>query len=231
MTLFLRQRALGLSECMDAPDCDLLLLQRTYEQFATINAALSGWRGLYLRIIKPWLRTQSRTTRILDIGCGGGDLLRQLASWASQDGLMVTLVGIDPDPRAIAFAKKAHHLASTTFRQTDTRTLVSAGETFDLVVSNHLLHHLSELELTALCHDCQQLSRGRVIHNDIHRADLAYTLFPLVGLLCRRSFIVEDGLRSIRRSFVARELEQVVPPGWSVETRAPFRLQLLWSAP
>jgi 2-polyprenyl-3-methyl-5-hydroxy-6-metoxy-1,4-benzoquinol methylase len=231
MTVFLRARALELTERMDSPDCDPALLQRTYAQFTTINAVLSGWGGLYQRYLKPWLRTQARTTRVLDIGCGGGDLLRRLGNWAAQDGLSATFVGIDPDPRAIAFARQAPHHSSTTYRQADSQMLVTAGETFDIVVSNHVLHHLSTLELAALCDDCEQLAQGRVVHNDIRRDDLAYALFPLAGLVCQRSFIVEDGLRSIRRSFTQTELEQLAPPGWTVEATAPFRLQLLWSAP
>ena len=231
MTLFLRERALGLTERMDSPDCDPALLQRTYAQFSTVNAVLSGWRGLYQRFLQPWLRTQARTTRVLDIGCGGGDLLRRLGSWAAQDGLSATFVGIDPDPRAIAFARQAPHHSSTTFRQADSRSLVAVGERFDIVLSNHVLHHLSVSELTELCRDCEQLAQGRVIHNDIRRDDLAYALFPLAGLVCQRSFIVEDGLRSIRRSFTQTELEQAAPRGWTVEATTPFRLQLLWSAP
>ena len=41
---------------------------------------------------------------VLDIGCGGGGLLRDLYKWAGRDGYKLSLLGIDEDPRAIAFA-------------------------------------------------------------------------------------------------------------------------------
>ena len=117
-----------------------------------------------------------------------------------------------------------------TFIVADSRTLAESGEEFDLVLSNHVLHHLSDEDVRALCLDCQRLARRQVFHNDLCRGDLAYTLFPLLGLVFHRSFIVTDGLRSIRRAFTAAELAALCPPGWRVTTPAPFRLLLTWEA-
>jgi 2-polyprenyl-3-methyl-5-hydroxy-6-metoxy-1,4-benzoquinol methylase len=38
--------------------------------------------------------------QILDVGSGGGDLLRQIARWASRRGIPVQLTGIDLNPYA-----------------------------------------------------------------------------------------------------------------------------------
>ncbi|MGA7206153.1 MAG: methyltransferase, partial [Specibacter sp.] len=71
---------------MDKPDCDPAKLERTYAQFPLINAAVSGWRGTYVSSIRPLL-SATVETRLLDIGCGGGDVARALARWAVLDGM------------------------------------------------------------------------------------------------------------------------------------------------
>ena len=213
---------------MDDTACDPVTLARTYTQFTAINTLFSQWARLYRTELRPALAAGA--TRVLDLGCGGGDVVRQLANLAARDGFSVHFVGADPDPRAIAFAHAQPSRANTTFVATDAHMLAEAGETFDLVLSNHVLHHLSDDDIRALCQDCQQLARRQVIHNDLCRHDLAYILYPFVGLGFRRSFVAADGLRSIRRAFTAGELTALCPSGWHVTTLAPFRLLLTWEA-
>ena len=225
MTLYLRERALSLTERMDDPHCDPEKLARTYAQFARINALLSGWTGIYRRELRPALQSGART--VLDIGCGGGDVLRHLAKLTQRDGLSAEFRGIDPDPRAIAFAQAQHNPANLHFEQADLYTLASGA---DILLSNHVLHHLTPHEIQTLCTTCERLAGKKVIHNDLRRDDRALVLFPFVGSWFHSSFIFEDGMRSIRRAFTEKELEKFVPPGWQVTPSAPFRLQLQWRA-
>jgi hypothetical protein len=67
------------------------------------------------------------------------------------------------------------------------------------------------------------LSRGVVIHNDIRRSPAAYALFYAASWLFTGSYIRQDGLTSIRRSYTAAELAAGAPPGWTVTRHAPFR--------
>jgi 2-polyprenyl-3-methyl-5-hydroxy-6-metoxy-1,4-benzoquinol methylase len=223
MLLALKNRAMALTEAMDDPACDPKKLARTYAQFARVNFLLSGWTRLYTRELRPALLGGART--VLDIGCGGGDVIRHLSRLARRDGFSPTFLGIDPDLRAIAFARAQDNPNCVSFEQT---TLDALTKRFDLVLSNHVLHHVPEAEIGALCDACERVARMRVVHNDICRDDLALALFPLVGGWFRGSFIFEDGMRSVRRAFTAAELEALAPPGWRVCTSAPFRLQLIW---
>ena len=169
---------------------------------------------------------------LLDIGSGGGDVARALARWAARDGLRLTVTAIDPDARAHAFASGEPPLPGLEFRRASSGDLVGAGERFDTVLSNHVLHHLSAGELGGLLVDSERLSRVLVLHGDIERAPLAYLGFGLgTWPFFRRSFIRADGLTSIRRSFTRAELAASVPPGWTVHREVPYRLMLRWSAP
>ena len=205
---------------MDDPACDADKLRATYAQFATVNAALAGWRGIYERYLRPRL---AQGATLLDIGCGGGDVLRRLAHWTRRDGLSVALTGADPDERALQYARAQANPPEMRFLQADAAALLARGERFDVVVSNHLLHHLRDAELLKLCRACTTLSRNLVLHSDIRRSDLAYLGYSLTRPLFRNSFITEDGLLSIRRSFVPQELEHLLPPGWEVKTTFPYR--------
>ena len=101
-------RATEAIEEMDRPDCDPVLLRRTYAQFPLVNRVVAGWRSNYLECIRPLLVHRARA-KILDVGCGGGDIAANLARWALVDGFEVAVHGIDPDPRAIGYARQALH--------------------------------------------------------------------------------------------------------------------------
>jgi 2-polyprenyl-3-methyl-5-hydroxy-6-metoxy-1,4-benzoquinol methylase len=227
----LRNRAVDAVEIMDDPHCDPVALRQTYSDFKVVNAVVSGLRHSYRRDIRPRL-SASRPHALLDIGSGGGDVARSLARWAARDGLLLTVTAIDPDARAHAFATAQPPLPGLEFRRAHSGDLVAAGERFDTVLSNHVLHHLGAADLGALLADSERLSRSLVLHSDIERAPLAYAGFG-VGTwpFFRRSYIRADGLTSIRRSFTFSELAAVAPPGWSVRRERPYRLVLRWSAP
>ncbi|WP_029478622.1 class I SAM-dependent methyltransferase [Deinococcus frigens] len=223
-------REVHLAERMDDPGCDLTALNRTYAQFGTVNGLVAGWRRVYRQVLRPRL-SASRPNTVLDIGCGGGDVPRALVRWAARDGFTLRITAIDADARAIAFARAQPPVSGLHFRQAMSGDLVREGQRFGLVVSNHLLHHLTAPELSDLLADSEALCAGLVVHSDIQRSPLAYLGFRAgVAPLFRDSFIGEDGLLSIRRSFTAAELRGLAPPGWTVQTLVPFRNLLMYQA-
>lgn len=224
--VLLRTRALDAVEEMDRPDCDPARLERTYAQFALVNRAVSGWRGIYRQQIKPLLSAESATT-LLDIGCGGGDVPVLLSRWAARDGLRLEITAIDPDPRAAAFAAARRTRGGVTFRLQTAAELLGEGERYDVVVSNHVLHHLDAGALAGFLAESAALSARTVIHNDLRRSPAAYSLFYAGALPFRGSYIRQDGLTSIRRSYTSAELRAAAPPGWTVVARAPFRNLLI----
>ncbi|ACO47204.1 class I SAM-dependent methyltransferase [Deinococcus deserti] len=223
MKLDLSRRAAWLRERMDEPDCDPQKLRRTYAQFGVINALVSGWRRIYIRDLRPGLSPVVPRT-LLDIGCGGGDVPFRLAHWARQDGLKLDITAIDADERAVAYASARPAHPQVRFRQALSSDLVREDRHFDFITSNHLLHHLTAEELTILLQDSEQLCRELVIHNDIERSALAYAAFRTgTAWVFPGSFIHEDGLLSIRRSYAQAELAALAPPGWVARRQFPFR--------
>lgn len=223
-----RERADDLGERMDDPNCDPDRLRRTYAQFGPLNALVSDWRGVFAREVRPFL--PARAT-VLDLGCGGGDLARRTAHLARAAGLDVDITAVDPDARAIAFARdRKGPERSIRYRVVDTETLLAEGARFDVVVSNHVLHHLRPEAITAFLAASARLARRRVVHADLRRRAAALAAFALVSWPFRRSYVREDGFRSIRRAYAPGELRAIAPAGWRVAPHGAFRQVVTWPA-
>ncbi|CAN5408763.1 class I SAM-dependent methyltransferase [soil metagenome] len=225
MPLFLSNRETELREKMDERDCELITLRNTYEQFGTINKLLGGWDKIYRDWIRPVLLKESGLASILDIGCGGGDIIRALSKMTKEDGLDVSFTGIDPDLRAIDFSREKNLDPFSEFFALTSGELVDMQQKYTVVISNHLLHHLDDEDLKNICNDAVQLSAQLVIFSDIERSDIGYGCFRAIApIIFKNSFIAEDGMISIRRSYRSDELREKLPPGWVVHTQFPFRL-------
>ena len=223
----LTERNTGAVEEMDRPDCDPAKLQRTYAQFWLINAVVSGWRRNYVRYLRPRFDAD-RVNTLLDIGSGGGDVPRMLARWARRDGLRLEITGIDPDERAHAYASSQAALPGLSFRQAFSSELVTEGRAYDVVISNHVLHHLDDEQFRSLLADSEQLAHRLSLHSDIERSRWGYALFSAGTLpFFPGSFIREDGLTSIRRSYTAEELAAAAPPGWNCVQHRPWQNLLM----
>lgn len=222
----LRERERSLPELMDDPDCDPVRLARTLRRFGAVNRLISGWGTVYRDRVRPALQRLGHPARVLDLGCGGGDLLARLAALARADGIEAEWVGADPDPRALPVARRRAG-DGVRFVQADSTALLRAGERFDLVVSNHVLHHLTPAELEQFAADSLRLSSGPVLHADIARDVRAYGLYA-VGItpFAPGTFLRTDGLRSIRRSYRAGELGAALASTgtWEIARPVPFRL-------
>ncbi|WP_330220141.1 methyltransferase domain-containing protein, partial [Rathayibacter tanaceti] len=217
----LRRREVSAQELMDDPDCDRTLLDATYARFGTVNRLVSGWRGVYRSRLRPLLGPDE-PFRLLDIGSGGGDVARALVGWARADGLRLSVTAADPDERAWTFATSTPAPPGVEFRRASSTDLVVEGDRFDLVTSNHVLHHLAPEALAALLADSERLA-PRALHNDIERSRLAYTAYLLATRpIAAGSFLHYDGSLSVRRSFTAAELRAVAPEGWRVQRAAPY---------
>jgi len=217
------QRDTGLRELMDDPACDLGQLRRTYAVFPLVNGLVAGWRRAYRERIRPLL-SADRATTLLDLGSGGGDVASSLARWARRDGLRLAVTAVDPDRRAHDFAS-ARPADGVVHRCASSGDLVDAGEQFDVVVSNHVLHHLDDASRADVLADSRALARRLVLHSDIRRSGAAYAGYWAGTLpLARTSFVRVDGLRSIRRSWTHAELARELPAGWTALRRPPFRV-------
>jgi 2-polyprenyl-3-methyl-5-hydroxy-6-metoxy-1,4-benzoquinol methylase len=81
---------------------------------------------------------------IVDAGCGGGDVLRQIGRWASQRGIQVTLTGIDVNPYATRAAQEFTRDRNGIRWLTKNALAYQPDEPVDVVISSLFTHHLED---------------------------------------------------------------------------------------
>jgi SAM-dependent methyltransferase len=144
--------------------------------------------------------------RIVDVGCGYGDLLRKIERWAARRGVAVDLLGVDLNPHAVRAAREATPASSRiAFVRGEAQSIPQAAEA-DIVLCSGMTHHLAEPELVCLLRWMESTARLGWFICDLHRKPVPYRLFSA----CMRGpwwhrFIRPDGMRSIRRSFLEED--------------------------
>ncbi|MFF4831818.1 class I SAM-dependent methyltransferase [Streptomyces sp. NPDC001315] len=95
--------------------------------------------------------------RVLDVGCGTGNLLRT----TGQQHRNVDLVGLDPDPKALARAERKARRVGLTVRldRGFAQELPYREGSFDRVFSSLMLHHLDSASREALLAEVRRVLR------------------------------------------------------------------------
>jgi SAM-dependent methyltransferase len=138
--------------------------------------------------------------RIVDVGCGGGDMLRRIERWAVAKRVPVKLTGIDLNPYAARAARE--FTAHGSEIEWITGDAFSYTEPIDVVISSLFTHHLAEPEIVRFLAWSESVARRGWFVNDLCREPLSCKLFGvLAGVMCWHRFVRHDGPVSFRRSF------------------------------
>jgi SAM-dependent methyltransferase len=175
-----------------------------------INRRLGGLHSV-LAHLRPALARCSGRVTMLDIACGGGDLLRAVAREARARGLAFHGVGLDLRPEVLAYAR-AHSrgFPELTWVRGDATLLPFPPRSFDLVTCATFLHHLSPEQVSELLAQAAALARARCIIADLVRSRLAALGFRLWSVAARAHAVTRhDGLVSLRRAYTSRELNKL----------------------
>ena len=198
------------TELMDDPACDAMALCRTVDQFASLNRLVSRYRHILSRWVLDDMACADahRTWHLADLGAGGCDIAVWVLRAARRRGLRLRVTAVDADPRIIDHARRRHgEEVGLDIRLGDMKDMTVLGPV-DYLFANHVLHHLSDAAIPEMLAHMHAVARRRWVVSDLLRSRWAYAGFRILGLLYRRSFTSEDGLRSIRRGFTPRELRR-----------------------
>lgn len=167
---------------------------------------------------------------VLDIGCGGGDMLRQIWKWARERNLDVELVGIDLNPYSKKSAEQVTPTDAPIRFETANLFSLDPGRRADFIVSSLFTHHLTDRELIRFIQWMDRhATRGWFI-NDLHRHPLPYFFIQYaVRMLFSNRMIRHDAPVSVARAFTASEWRQLLVQSGipaertSIEWFFPFR--------
>jgi SAM-dependent methyltransferase len=197
-------RRAELEELMDGP-CSYEELRACLQDIAKVNR-LTFARRPTMEWLAQVVKTRpvgAAALRILDVGCGYGDMLRQIERWAARDGIAVELTGVDLNPQAVRAAREATAPGSAIVWVVGDVYSCAAAADADIVISSLLAHHLREDEIVRFLRWMEGTARVGWFINDLHRQAVPYFMFRAVAAFAGwHRFVRNDGPISIRRSFV-----------------------------
>lgn len=212
------------SEWMDNPAATEVEFGSALRDLARIN-----WMSLAYRPTLRWLdrvvaRSGAKRLSVLDVGAGGGDMLRAIARWGARRGVAVELTGLDRSPWAGRYA-----MAAGTPARWITADLfdLDPAEQFDVVLCSLFTHHLRDPELVRFLRWIDERARLGWLISDLHRHVVPWGfVWGAVRLLRMDPMVVHDSTVSIARGFHRAEWRRLLDQaGVTAEIRwaFPFR--------
>jgi len=198
-------------ELMDDFSVEGNLLRESLDSLANINKWLGG-NFVTLNGLKKVLKghEKSKPLTILDMGCGNGDMLRELAKFGKKASYNFTLIGIDANQHTVDYAKELSvNYPEISYLKQDVFSEEFQHLQFDLVLATLFLHHFNEDDIVKLLAPILKKANLGIVVNDLNRNKIAYYLFSFLCLFIKNKMTKEDGLISVLRAFKKADLEKM----------------------
>ena len=202
------------------------LFRDTLDKLEIINRFLGG-NLVTIMGLKNLLenQTKNKIITIVDLGCGNGDILRDVAKFGGKNNYSFKLIGIDANSSAIEYAKElSNEYTEIYFKKINVLSEDFKKQSYDIVLCTLFLHHFKNAEIISLLKTITNKATIGVVVNDLHRHKLAYYLFKLIGFFIKNKMVKQDGLTSILKAFKRKDLENI-----SKEIKVHFSIQWKWA--
>lgn len=207
MIINTRQRSTAI-ELMDDFAMEGEELKDALDRIAWINKMLGG-NSVTIKAVERITWKRSGVISITDIGCGNGDMLRQIANSIGKGRIAWDMTGIDANPFTIGYARQLSADApDTQYVCADVLDPYTEIPSCDIILLTLTLHHFSDDQILELLGRSAASARLAIIVNDLERSWLSYALFSCLGkVMGLGAMNTNDGKISILRGFKRRELE------------------------
>lgn len=222
-------------EIMDDLNSSGEVIDQTLYELDEINRKLGGNHVTIDGIKRLLLKNPPfRKLAIVDIGCGGGDILIEIAKWANKRRLDFELIGIDANPNIIEFARKnASSYPQIRFEVLNIFSQDFRNQSYDIIISSLFTHHFKDEDLISLFASLKKQTKIGVVINDLHRHWLAYYSIKLiVNVLSKSPMVQHDGPVSVLRAFKKKEIKNILKRAgihqYSIRWMWAFRFQIIF---
>jgi len=203
-------------ELMDSFDEPIASLKAVFQDINRVNHLLGG-NAITINALKKILQDHPQEQyTIVDMGCGDGNMLREVATYFRSQKLKGNFIGIDLNKNALSIAQEmSKDFPEIKYLNQDILKIDSHTFHCDILINTLTMHHFTDEQVLVFLKKFTQLARYAVVINDLQRSRLAYYLFHLFSSIFIKTKIAKiDGLISIRRAFIKKELQ-----GYSKEIR------------
>lgn len=198
-------------EIMDDLNCSGEVVNQTLRELEFINRTLGG-NAITLNGVRALLKNSSRPVSILDLGCGGGDMLLLLQRKLGRQFPAMMLTGIDANPNIIHYAQQ--HCQSShdiTFKAINIFSDEFSALSCDIATATLFLHHFTHEQLVTFLRQLVKQCKVGIVINDLHRHPLAYySIAWLTRLFSKSAMVKFDAPLSVLRGFSREEWKTIL---------------------
>jgi 2-polyprenyl-3-methyl-5-hydroxy-6-metoxy-1,4-benzoquinol methylase len=144
---------------------------------------------------------------IIDIGCGDGSMLREVADHCAEKHIETQLIGLDLNEKSINIAKKlSSGYGNIQYLIQDVLELESEKFHCDLLLCTLTLHHFSYEQIHIFINKFALLATIGIVVNDLDRNIISVALFKMFSRVFIKTYIAKhDGLVSIKSGFTKND--------------------------
>ena len=178
--------------------------------------------------------TDPRPLRIVDVGAGACDIALSLTKatgpWSS-----IHVTAVDSRTEILEAARRVtpglDGREDLALELADGRGLPYPDATFDVAHASLVVHHLAGDEAVGFLRELARVARVGIVINDLERGWLAWLgAWLVLHAMTRNAFTLHDGPLSVRRSYTAREMRDLMVEAGLRPVDASNRQQLLTAA-
>jgi len=199
------------NERLDELRADATELPGALDDLARINALLLGTR-LTSQCLDDLLERHppGAPLTLLDVGCGGGELVASVARRARRSGRRVTAIAIDRNAGVLAHARRRFGDVLD-LRVGDILGLDLPDDGVDIASCSLLVHHLEPDEAVRGLRELARVARVGVVVNDLVRSWIGLVgSRTLIPFLTRNPVTRHDAVLSARRAYTRPELRRLL---------------------
>ncbi len=196
-------------ELLDGDNIPFDDIKQNMKELNTINTLLGG-HAITIAGLQKILSQKNTTTLIkpllvCEIGCGGGDNINAIHSWAIKNNLSIQFIGIDIKEECIEFAQQQYPAMPVAWILSPYENVNFVNKP-DIIFSSLFCHHFTNEQLVKQLQWLNSNATLGFFINDLHRNNIAYYLIKwLTNLFSKSYFVKNDAPLSVARGFKKSE--------------------------
>jgi ubiquinone/menaquinone biosynthesis C-methylase UbiE len=206
--------------------------RRSLDELAAANRFCLGTQSILRNLTALAASLPAGELRILDIGSGGGDIVRALAFWGRKVGRPLRIVALDRHAEAVARAAiLSRGLTEILHVRGDAFALPFHPGSFDFVISSMMLHYFSLPDAKRLLATFAQVAKRAVLVADIERHWFPCLAISMLAPLTGNRLIRRHFRETVLQGFTPAELDGLTFGAGFMRSRIrrhfPYRVVLI----
>lgn len=225
--LMLKERSSEV-EIMDDLEISGEVVDQTLRELNTINRLLGG-NQISISAFRK-MCSGRKNISFADLGCGGGDIMIEMAKWTRKKRIESLFYGVDANPNIVKYA--TNHTSQYPEIKFEALNIFSEEfnrQEFDIIHCCLFTHHFSSEELVNLFKNFKNQAKVGVIINDLHRHPIAYwSIKILTQLFSRSSMVRNDAAVSVARGFKKTEILDILNKAGITNYKLSWKWAFRW---